>query len=145
MANSPSALGGYLAFRGVLVKGVLKTALREQLALLIAEDNGCEYCVSAHAFRGQKIGLTDEAIAKTRNAEAADEKSAAALRFARAVLATKGAVSDDALADARSAGCTDEELGEVVAHVALNVFSNYFNHVARPELDFPRVAVRPHV
>jgi hypothetical protein len=29
----------------------------------------------------------------------------------------------------------------VVAHVALNIFTNYFNQVAGTDLDFPRVPV----
>jgi hypothetical protein len=28
-----------------------------------------------------------------------------------------------------------------VAHVALNIFTNYFNNVAETEVDFPKVAV----
>jgi hypothetical protein len=36
----------------------------------------------------------------------------------------------------RRAGYTDGEVGEVVANVALNIFTN-FNHVAATELDFP--------
>jgi hypothetical protein len=31
-------------------------------------------------------------------------------------------------------------VGEIVAHIALNVFSNYFKQVAEPALDFPPVA-----
>jgi hypothetical protein len=31
----------------------------------------------------------------------------------------------------------DAELAETVAHVALNTLSNYFSHLARPDLDFP--------
>jgi alkylhydroperoxidase family enzyme len=45
-----------------------------------------------------------------------------------------------ALADARNAGVTDAELAEIVAHIALNTLSNYFNHLAQPDLDFPEVA-----
>lgn len=30
-------------------------------------------------------------------------------------------------------------LAEVVANVALNVFTNYFNHVAETDIDFPKV------
>ena len=36
-------------------------------------------------------------------------------------------------------GWTQAEIGEIVAHVALNVFSNYFKQVAEPALDFPAV------
>jgi uncharacterized peroxidase-related enzyme len=144
MANAPAALDGYLSFRAALVRGLLSNQLREQLALLIAEENNCEYCVSAHSFRGQKIGLSPDELTANRRAEAGDAKTEAALRFARAVTQAKGAVSDTELAAVRAAGWSDAEIAEIVAHVALNAFSNYFNHVAQPALDFPRVAVRGH-
>ena len=144
MANAPAALEGYLNFRGALVQGHLSNQLREQLALLVAEVNGCEYCVAAHMFRGEKIGLSASDLAATRNAETADEKTAIALRFARQVIIAKGNVADDDLAAIRAAGWSDEAVGEIVAHVALNIFSNYFNHVAQPDLDFPRIEVHRH-
>jgi len=36
---------------------------------------------------------------------------------------------------------TDGEIAEVVANVALNIFTNYFNfnHVTQTDLDFPKV------
>ena len=37
----------------------------------------------------------------------------------------------------RRAGYNDGEVGEIVANVALNLFTNSFNHVAATELDFP--------
>jgi hypothetical protein len=37
----------------------------------------------------------------------------------------------------RRTGYTDGEVGEIVANVALNLFTNDFNHVAATELDFP--------
>jgi uncharacterized peroxidase-related enzyme len=144
MANSPAALSGYLNFRAALVEGKLSNRLREQLALLTAELNGCEYCVSAHMFRGQKIGLSAPDLADTRVAEAGDSKTRAALRFAKSVVLAKGNVADSELVEVRAAGWSDEEVGEMVAHIALNVFSNYFNHVAQPDLDFPRVTVANH-
>ena len=48
-------------------------------------------------------------------------------------------LSGAALADARAAGVTDAEMVEVVAHVALNVFTNYLNNVADTAVDFPEV------
>jgi len=29
------------------------------------------------------------------------------------------------------------EINEIVGNVALNIFTNYFNHVAETEIDFP--------
>jgi uncharacterized peroxidase-related enzyme len=144
MANAPAALDGYLGLHAALFRGRLENALREKLALLIAEVNGCEYCVSAHTFRGGKIGLSQGELAANRRASSADPKTEAALQFARAVTLSRGAVSDEQLARVRAGGWSDEEVAEMVAHVALNTFTNYFNHVARPELDFPRVEGATH-
>jgi len=35
------------------------------------------------------------------------------------------------------AGFTDAQIIEIVANIALNIFSNYFSSVAKTELDFP--------
>jgi alkylhydroperoxidase family enzyme len=50
-------------------------------------------------------------------------------------------VSDAELKRVRAAGFSDAEITEIVANVALNVFTNYFNLVARTVIDFPRVEV----
>ncbi|MGW2424317.1 carboxymuconolactone decarboxylase family protein [Streptomyces sp. NPDC001709] len=141
LANGPAALGGYLALRDHLARGVLRTRLREQLALLVAQQNHCTYCVSAHTLRGHKLGLTDEQLTRTRQAaDDTDPHADAILHLAREIMRTGGQVEDKALADARAAGVTDAELAEIVAHIALNTLSNYFNHLAQPDLDFPEVA-----
>ncbi|MFG2822286.1 carboxymuconolactone decarboxylase family protein [Kitasatospora sp. NPDC048365] len=139
LANGPAALGGYLAMRDQLVKGVLGPRLREQLALLIAQENDCTYCVSAHTLRGSTMGLTEKELLLTRDATDADPHAEAVLQIAREVVRQRGRVGDAELARARAAGVGNAELAEIVAHVALNTLSNYFNHLAQPELDFPEV------
>jgi uncharacterized peroxidase-related enzyme len=145
MAQAPAALEGYLAFRAALGQGQLNPRLREQLALLVAEENACGYCVSAHVFRGTRMGIAPDELQANREGEAQDPKTAAALRFARRGLRARGAVSDLELDGARAAGWSDGEITEIVAHVALNSFSNAFSHLAQPELDFPAVALVSHV
>ena len=51
----------------------------------------------------------------------------------------RGHVSDEDVAEVRRAGYNDGEIAEIVANVALNVFTNYFNRVADTEIDFPAV------
>ncbi|WP_225731984.1 MULTISPECIES: carboxymuconolactone decarboxylase family protein [unclassified Nocardia] len=137
MANSPATLRGYLNFRDALTRGNLRARTRERLALLVAAENGCDYCVAAHTMRAGKLGLTDDEIRATRDAHADDPHTDAVLQLAAAVMRTRGDITDDALAAARARDVTDAEIAETIGHVALNTLSNYFNHVARPELDFP--------
>ncbi|MEV6136385.1 carboxymuconolactone decarboxylase family protein [Nocardia sp. NPDC051990] len=140
MANSPATLRGYLNMRDALTRGKLSARVREQLALLVASENGCDYCVAAHSMRAGRMGFTEEAIAATRAAHAEDPHADAVLQIAREVLRSHGRIDDRVVDSARERGVSDAELSEVVGHIALNTLSNYFNHVAQPELDFPPAA-----
>ena len=141
MANSPALLKSYLVLSGALGAGVLPAATRERLALSTAESNGCEYCLSAHTYIGANIAKVDEQeLESARFAKSNDQHTQALLEFSNAVLSNRGAVSDDVLADARRAGVTDAEIGEVVGHIALNVLTNYFNVLAQVDNDWPVVS-----
>jgi uncharacterized peroxidase-related enzyme len=137
MANSPTALAGYLAFRDALQKGELSIAMRERVALLTAQLNACDYCIAAHAFRSQKIGLDGQDIQNTRLARSSDPVIHAALKFIAELIRNHGQVSDDTITELSEHGWSEALIGEMVAHVALNTLSNYFKHVAHPDLDFP--------
>ncbi len=138
MANAPAVLDGYLQFSGALTKGTLSAKLREQLALAISQANGCDYCLAAHSTIGHMVGLTDDQIRDSRLGTTVDPKADTLIRFARKVVETRGRVSDGDLDDVRDAGFDDGVIAEVVAHVALNVFTNYFNELAETDIDFPK-------
>jgi uncharacterized peroxidase-related enzyme len=139
MAHSPAVLRGYLELNKALAMSSLGRTIGEQIALLTAERNGCDYCAAAHTALGKAAGLSDAAIDAARDGRGEDPRAAAALALAGAVIDMRGHVTDDALAAARSAGLSDGEIGEVVGHVALNVFTNYFNVLAGTDIDFPKV------
>lgn len=139
MANSPAVLDGYLSLSGALSKGNLTAKQREQIALTVGQVNGCDYCLAAHSTIGKMVGLTAEQIMDSRRGTAVDPKAEALVVFARRVVDERGRVSDLDLANARAAGLDDAALAEVVANVALNLFTNYFNHVAETDIDFPKV------
>jgi len=142
MANSPAVLEGYLGLSGALSGGLLDAKTREQLALVTAQENECDYCLSAHSAIGKMVGLTPEQIAQSREGRGTDARAAAALTFARRVLETRGGIVADDLATVRQAGFGDGEIAEIIAHVALNVLTNYFNKAADVDIDFPKVSHR---
>lgn len=141
MARSPAVLEAYLNFSGALAGGELDARLREQIALISAEINGCGYCASAHTAIGKMVGLSREAISDARRGRSADARANAALRFARIVIVNRGQVSEADLKALKDAGFSEGEIGEIVANVALNIFTNYFNEIAATEIDFPKVQV----
>jgi len=140
LANAPAALEACLGFSGALATGALDAKAREQIALTVAEANLCDYCLAAHSAIGGMVGLTADDIAKARTATGSQPKSTALLKLARSIVVNRGNVTDQELAAARAQGVNDGEIVEVVANVALNILTNYVNHVARTVVDFPAVA-----
>jgi uncharacterized peroxidase-related enzyme len=138
LANSPAALSAYLQFNGALAEGSLSAQNREQISLAVGQANECDYCVSAHCALGKMAGLTPDQIRDSRQGSAEDGKTAALLRFSRKLVEVRGQVSDGDVDKMRKAGFTDGEIAEAVAGVALNIFTNYFNHVAGTDIDFPK-------
>jgi uncharacterized peroxidase-related enzyme len=141
VGNSPAALEGYLGMMGALAKGALPAATRERIALAVAEVNGCNYCLAAHAYLGKNLAKLDDAeIAANRAGTSNDAKADAAVRFAALVARARGHVDAQAVQAVRVAGYSDAQIIEIVQHVALNTWTNYINEVAATEIDFPAVA-----
>jgi len=140
MGNSPAMLESYLNLSATLAHGKLGAKTGELIAMTISENNSCDYCLSAHSYIGEKLVHIDaKALNDARNANAADAKNAAVLKFAKILTDKKGLVNDDDVNTVKAAGLTDGEIGEIVGHVALNVLTNYFNNTANTEIDFPVV------
>ena len=144
LANSPAALDAFFAFSGALDGGLMSKALREQIALTVAGVNGCDYCASAHTYIAKSLGVESGESARNLVAESADPKTAAMLKFVASVVKDRGRLADNsaALDELRQAGVTEAEIVEIIANIALNLFTNYFNHLAGTEIDFPAVDSR---
>ncbi len=139
MANSVQALEGYLAFSGSLSSGHLSPSLREQIALTVGGVNNCDYCASAHSFIAKKTGLDEQEIQLNLTGQSQNQKTAAILQYVKEIVVNKGVLNPSATESLRQIGVTDAELVEIIAHVGLNIFTNYFNHLAGTEIDFPVV------
>jgi uncharacterized peroxidase-related enzyme len=137
MANSPASLRAYIRADAALLRGQLTPRQRQQVALAVAEINGSSYSLSAHYDAGKSLGLTHQEMQLARNASAADPKAETMLRFTRSVVLQRGEISDEDFQAMRKAAFTDAQIVEIVANIALNIFSNYFNSVAKTEVDFP--------
>jgi uncharacterized peroxidase-related enzyme len=140
-ANSTAALDGYLGLSGALAKGSLTPQTRERIALAVAQINGCDYCLSAHAYLGKNLTKLDEAeIAANRAGGSSDPKADAAVRFAVKLVRERGQITDADVSAVRMAGYGDAEIVEIVAHVALNTLTNYLNEAFDTPIDFPVVS-----
>ena len=142
VAHSPAALQSMWGAFGALGGGVLGAPMGEQIAVAVAERNRCGYCLAAHTALGRKAGLGADELRDAQAGESADPKTQAALRFALALVERRGGVGEGEVQALRSAGFSDEEMVEILAHVALNLFTNYVNVAFAVPLDFPAVPLR---
>ncbi|WP_343588000.1 carboxymuconolactone decarboxylase family protein [Flavobacterium sp.] len=140
MGNSPAVLEGYLNLSGALSHGKLNAKTGELIALAVSESNSCDYCLAAHTFIGEKLVKADPAVLKAaRLGKSDDAKTEAILQLAKTLISKNGLVNDEDVNKAKNAGVADAEIAETIGHVALNVLTNYFNNVAKTEIDFPTV------
>lgn len=136
-ANQPAALSGLLALNEALGKGGFDAQTREAVALAVAGANECDYCASAHAAISSGLKVPSEEVDANLAGQSADQRTAAILGLANEIVSTRGMLSDAVIARARAADLTDADIVETVANVVANIFTNYLNHVAETDIDFP--------
>ena len=141
-ANSPVALRAFLGLHGIAGEGSLDPQARERIALGLAQQNSCEYCLSAHTAIGRKAGLSPAEIEANRAGTSQNEKAAVAVKFARSIAENIGEVTTAELTEIRNAGYSDAEIVEIITHVGMNVLTNMIGKASRIEIDFPKVGLK---
>ncbi len=86
---------------------------------------------------GRGAGMSSEDIDQARHGRAQDAQEGAVADLALRIVQSRAEISDTALAAARQAGLDDGLIIEIIAHVALNVLTNYVNRIADTDVDFP--------
>lgn len=137
LAHAPAALNGYLQWSENLGKGALTARQREIVALAVAQSNQCQYCLSAHHLMGKSAGLSEQDIAQARNGNGNEALDQAIAAFAREVSEFRGVIPNAAFDVYAKQGLSSALMIEIVGHVTLNLFTNYVNHLAGTEIDFP--------
>lgn len=138
MANSPAVLDSFLAFSSAMGGSAIGEKLHNQLKLNTSETNSCDYCTSILCAVAPSAGLSAEEILAGRTGNSEDHRTAVALEFAKAVLESRGKVTDQQLSTVKEVGFNDAEIVEIVASVVLGCFTNFLNNVADTELDIPQ-------
>jgi uncharacterized peroxidase-related enzyme len=142
VAHSPAALASMWGSFGALGAGVLGAQLGEQIAVAVADRNGCDYCLAAHTALGRAAGVSADAMRAAQGGISEDPATAAALLFALKLVDARGRAEEADIAAVRAAGFSDAAIVEIVAHVALNLFTNYVNVAFAVPVDFEPVALR---
>lgn len=133
LANSPQALETYVTVGQINARAQLTLAEREVVQITAARIHGCDFCVAGHtklAFK--QAGLTQaEVVALQDGRDTGQPRLDAVRRFAEAVIATRGAVADGALAAFHAAGFSEQQALEVVLGISLATLCNFANSLAQ--------------
>jgi uncharacterized peroxidase-related enzyme len=141
-ANSPVALKAFLGLHAIANEGSLTPQTRERIALAVAQQNSCEYCLSAHTAIARKTGLSGDEITSARAGSSEDAKAAVAVKLARSLVEHQGDITTAELVEARDAGYTDADIVEIITHVGMNVLTNILGKASRVDIDFPKVSLQ---
>jgi len=128
-----------LAYDGHLEQGSIAGPVAEQVAIAVANENRCAYCLAAHTAAAAARGVSRQDAADARTGHASDPKTQAALRFAQRVVRERGHITDEQLAAVRTAGYRDGEIVELVGLVMATTLTNYLHHLSGVPVDFPAV------
>ncbi len=135
--HSGNTLKHYLAFTEGLSNGSFSGREREAVALAVAQANGCRYCQSAHTALAKQAGFSEGETLQLREGSHPDEKLGALTRLAREITTSKGNPAGETLNEFEAVGYSQESLVELIAHISVNVFTNYIHRIADFEIDFP--------
>lgn len=142
VSNSPAALKSMWGSFGALGAGTLGPQLGELIAVAIANRNKCEYCLAAHTVLGAQAGASAEQLAEAQVGQAQDAKTAAVLNFVLKVVDKAAQIDTADVESLRAQGFADEQIVEILAHIALNIYTNYINVAFDVPVDFPHIALK---
>ncbi|MGB5297490.1 MAG: carboxymuconolactone decarboxylase family protein [Thiogranum sp.] len=136
-ATAPATLKVYLAFNELLKEhGNLSPVEQQVVYLTVSAENECTYCVGAHSVLADMVKMPEQTLAELREQRPlSDPKLDTLRRFTLSVMAHRGWVSEQDIADFQAAGYDQRHLLEVLTLLAQKTLSNYYNHVAQTPLD----------
>lgn len=123
MAESPALLQAFVGLR-TAAAGALDPVAREVVAIAVATETGCSYCVAAHSTLALKFGAPTAVVESLRaGALPEDARLGALARFARAVVRREHDLADRAQ-DLLKAGLTRAQALETLVAVAVPMLAS---------------------
>lgn len=136
---SAHVLAGFLDFEAAISEESFSPKEKEGIALLVSEINNCKYCLAAHTLLATMKGYTQDEVLALRRGVSPDPKFAAALELTKSIVSNKGDADDRALDGFFSAGYREADLIELIALIAVRIFTNYVYAATLIPVDFPPV------
>lgn len=138
IGNSSNALGSYLAFSDTQKNGSFNAKEREAVFLAVSEENGCNYCLSAHTAIAKMNGFSEDETLQLRAGNHSERKLSILTNLAKSIVTNRGKAEESLIQSFYEAGYDEKALVDLVALVVEKTFTNYIGRLAKPEIDFPK-------
>lgn len=136
LSNSPAALASYVELSRNFAKVGL-TGIEMQTVLVVASvENACAYCVAAHSTFATNLKIDPASLQALRNGTTLpDAKLDTLATFVRALIRSRGLVTEADVDRFVSAGYTREQGVGVLIGLAMKTIGNFANHFMKTPLD----------
>ena len=142
LATSPHLLEGFLKLSALFEATTLDPLARETVILTMATRNRCHICVAMHTAKLLQLDAPADLVEALRASQPLPEPRLEAIRtFTLAVLASAGAVEDEALQAFLAYGYTRQNALEVVLGIGTYTMSTLANRLTGAP---PDPALEPH-
>jgi uncharacterized peroxidase-related enzyme len=140
LAHKPNILkANLLKVQAVMYEGELKRELKEMIAVVVSNTNGCQYCVGAHSLFLEKLGMSKEVIELLLidfKTAPIDEDTKHILEFAVQITKEPLNLSDESFSKIQALGFNDAQIVEMISVVDLFNSFNIFLDALSVDLDF---------
>jgi AhpD family alkylhydroperoxidase len=137
LANSPTALQGYLALDAIWGDGSFPPRERQLILLAASVENECEYCVALHSSIAKNALYVPAQIisAIINNTSLTDGKLSALIVLVKELVRERGYASEASLQNFIAVGYRKEQVVELLLPIALKTISNYLDHISPAPID----------
>ena len=138
MANSTTLLSSYIAsYQSFRNDSNFTPAEQEVIFLSISFENGCDYCMAAHSFVGEKMSKVPANILEEIRAgkEISDSRMALISKFTKKMVEKRGWLDQSEVDEFLTAGFEPKHIYDIVAAIGVKTMSNYSNHLAHTPVD----------
>ncbi|MFA3789920.1 carboxymuconolactone decarboxylase family protein [Aliiglaciecola sp. SL4] len=138
LASSPQTLEAYQRLHQLFMDTSFNADELTVVWQAINVEHGCGYCVPAHTFIANSMGVTAELTEALRNQEAMpNSKLQTLFDTTITIVRNRGIVSQADLDKFYAAGYGEQQVLEIILALSQKVISNYTNHIASTPVDQP--------
>jgi uncharacterized peroxidase-related enzyme len=136
MAESPAMLEGFVSLQSLFASSSLSGVEREVIAMTVAFDNQCAYCMAAHSTAARRHGASEDVLRAVRaGGLPADARLAALSSLTHQLVRKRGQISAEDISAFLEAGFTQSQLLELLIGVSMTTLASYMYHIAQTPPD----------